>query len=93
MDKIDEILIMSVNPGFGGQQFIPSSLNKIKEAQQLIQHSPRNIKLAVDGGIKLENLKQIATAGAQIFIMGSAIFTSKDYVKTIQQLRHKLASN
>jgi ribulose-phosphate 3-epimerase len=92
MDKIDEILIMSVNPGFGGQQFIPTSLNKIKEAQQLTQHSPRKITLAVDGGIKLENIKQIATAGAQVFVIGSAIFTSKDYAKTIQQLRHKLAS-
>jgi ribulose-phosphate 3-epimerase len=93
MDKLDEILIMSVNPGFGGQAFILNSLQKIKEAKQLIQHTPYAISLAVDGGVKLENIKQIADVGADVFVIGSALFQSKDYTKTLQQFRHKLTGN
>lgn len=89
--KIDVILIMSVNPGFPGQQFIPESLNKLRDARALIKASKRNIRLAVDGGIKQENIRQVAQAGADTFIVGSALFNSKDYAKTIQELRAELA--
>ncbi len=89
-DKIDIILIMSVNPGFGGQFFIPAVLNKIAEAKKLIQSQQRPIRLAVDGGVKLENIGQIAQAGADMFIAGSAIFNQPDYEKVISAMRKQL---
>lgn len=89
-DKIDLILIMSVNPGFGGQSFISSALTKIKEAKTLIQQSDRNITLAVDGGIKKENIAEIAKAGADMFILGSGIFHHPPYSETIHHLRQSL---
>lgn len=83
LDKIDLILIMSVNPGFGGQSFIESSFEKIKKARKIIQTSGRTIRLEVDGGIKTDNIGKIAAAGADTFVAGSAIFGSKDYSETI----------
>lgn len=91
LNKIDVVLIMSVNPGFPGQQFIPESLTKLRDARALIKASKRNIRLAVDGGIKQENIRQVAQAGADTFIVGSALFQSKDYRKTIKGLRAELA--
>lgn len=90
-DKIDFILLMSVNPGFGGQQFIPSALEKIRQVYNLIKQSGRPIRLAVDGGVKADNICSIASAGADTFIAGSAIFQTKDYAKTIAHLRQELA--
>lgn len=87
IDKLDLILLMSVNPGFGGQTFIPSTLSKIQEAREIINKSGRPIRLEVDGGIKIDNIGEIATAGADIFVAGSAIFESKDYGKAIQAMR------
>lgn len=91
LDKLDIILIMSVNPGFGGQQFIPATLEKLKKARTLIDNSGKNIRLAIDGGINADNIHQVAEAGADMFIMGSAIFTQPDYTKTIHTLRHELS--
>lgn len=88
-DKIDLVLVMSVNPGFGGQTFIPSSLEKIKQLKQLIEKSNRDIRLAVDGGIKVDNIGAAAQAGADMFIAGSAIFGQKDYKKVIDEMRNK----
>ncbi len=90
IDKIDIVLLMSVNPGFGGQHFIPSTLEKLKKARTLITASGRDIKLAVDGGIKVDNIHEAAIAGADMFIVGSAVFTQPDYVKVMQKLRHEL---
>jgi ribulose-phosphate 3-epimerase len=90
MDKIDLILIMSVNPGFGGQQFIPSTLEKLKKTRELITGSGKNIRLAIDGGIKTENIFEVAKAGADTFIAGSAIFTQPDYARVIQDMRKEL---
>lgn len=90
LDKIDIILIMSVNPGFGGQQFIPSALEKVKRTRALIDKSGRDIRLAIDGGIKADNIAEVAAAGADTFIAGSAIFSQLDYAKTINTLRHEL---
>lgn len=90
IDKVDLILLMSVNPGFGGQTFIPSTLSKIREAREIINKSGRPIRLEVDGGIKIDNIGEIAAAGADIFVAGSAIFESKDYAKTIQAMRQAL---
>lgn len=90
-DKLDRILIMSVNPGFGGQQFITSSLTKIKQTRDLINHNKPSVQLAVDGGIKVDNIYQVATAGADTFIAGSAIFSHSDYQKTINHMRRELA--
>lgn len=91
-DKLDLILIMSVNPGFGGQSFIPSSLEKIKRVRQMIDASHRSIDLAVDGGVKTENIGEIAAAGANMFIAGSAIFSHADYQKIISGMRTELAN-
>ncbi len=91
MDKLDMILIMSVNPGFGGQSFIPEALNKLREARKMIEASGRDIRLEIDGGVKVENIRQIAEAGADTFVAGSAIFNTSDYKKTIQQMRDELA--
>ncbi len=92
MDKVDLILVMSVNPGFGGQKFIPGALQKLREARRRITASGRDIWLEVDGGVKTENIAEIATAGADTFVAGSAIFNSVDYVKTIAAMRAELAS-
>lgn len=92
LDKIDLILIMSVNPGFAGQSFIPSALIKIKEARDLIIKSNLPIRLAVDGGVKKNNIKEIAKAGADTFVMGSAIFESENYSATLKDIRTELAN-
>ncbi|MHB1948796.1 MAG: ribulose-phosphate 3-epimerase [Gammaproteobacteria bacterium] len=90
MDKLDLILLMSVNPGFGGQQFIPSTLDKLKKARDFIRASGRSIRLAIDGGIKPDNILQVAEAGANMFIAGSAIFNQPDYAKVISAMRDEL---
>ena len=87
MDKIDMILIMSVNPGFGGQSFIPAALDKLKEARQRIDGSGFNIRLEIDGGVKVDNIGEIASAGADTFVAGSAIFGNKDYSATISAMK------
>jgi ribulose-phosphate 3-epimerase len=91
-DKIDLILIMSVNPGFGGQTFISSALNKITQVKSLIEIQNQSVRLAVDGGVKTENIGQIAKAGADMFIAGSAIFNQSDYAETIANMRKQLAN-
>lgn len=93
LDKIDMVLIMSVNPGFGGQSFIDSSFDKIKKAKKIIQTSGRAIRLEVDGGIKADNIGKIAAAGADTFVAGSAIFGSKDYAETIAHFYSALKRN
>ena len=90
-EKVDMILIMSVNPGFGGQQFIPSALRKIEEARRFIDDSGLSIRLEVDGGIKVDNIAEVARAGADTFVAGSAIFGSGDYASTITAMRRELA--
>ena len=92
MDKLDLILLMSVNPGFGVQQFIPSTLPKLAKVRELIKASGRNIRLEVDGGVTLGNIGEIAKAGADMFVAGSAIFGSKDYAATIAAMRKELAA-
>lgn len=92
LDKIDLILLMSVNPGFGGQLFIESALHKLKEVRRIIDSSGYNIRLEIDGGVNLNNLKAIRDAGADTFVSGSAIFGTEDYKKTIDQFRAVLAS-
>lgn len=89
-DKLDLILMMSVNPGFGGQSFIPSCLDKIKCARKMINDSGREIDLAVDGGVKTDNIGEIAAAGANMFIAGSAIYGQPDYTKVISEMRKQL---
>ncbi len=91
MDKIDLILIMSVNPGFGGQKFIPSALIKLREARARIDQSGRDIWLEVDGGVKADNIAEIARAGADTFVAGSAIFGASDYNATVATMRAELA--
>ncbi len=91
MDKLDMILIMSVNPGFGGQAFNPGALEKLRQARDLIERSGREIRLEVDGGVKLENIRAIAQAGADTFVAGSAIFGTEDYPSTISAFRAELA--
>ncbi len=91
LDKVDMVLLMSVNPGFGGQQFIPSVLPKIAEVRRRIDASGRDIWLEVDGGVKTENIAEIAAAGADTFVAGSAIFGSKDYAATIRAMREQVA--
>jgi len=90
IDKIDIILLMSVNPGFGGQKFIPETLAKLAEARKRIDASGRDIKLEIDGGVKIENVAEIARAGADTFVAGSAIFGSKNYRETIKALREQI---
>jgi ribulose-phosphate 3-epimerase len=87
IDKIDMVLLMSVNPGFGGQKFIRSVLPKLREARQLIDQSGREIRLEVDGGVKIDNIQEVAAAGADTFVAGSAIFESEDYRGTIAAMR------
>ncbi|CAH6849732.1 ribulose-phosphate 3-epimerase [Vibrio chagasii] len=91
MDKVDLILVMSVNPGFGGQSFIPATLDKLREIRRRINQTGRTIRLEVDGGVKVNNIKEIADAGADMFVAGSAIFDSEDYQQTIDALRAELA--
>ena len=91
MDKLDMILLMSVNPGFGGQSFIPAVLDKLREARALIEASGRNVRLEVDGGVKVSNVRAIAEAGADTFVAGTAIFGSLDYQATIAAMRAELA--
>ncbi len=91
MDKVDVILLMSVNPGFGGQSFIPETLNKLREARKLIDDSGYDIRLEIDGGVKVNNIAEIAEAGADMFVAGSAIFNTDDYKATIDQMRAELA--
>ena len=91
LDKIDMILLMSVNPGFGGQKFIPSALGKLQKTRQMIRASGREIRLEIDGGVKVDNIGEIAAAGADTFVAGSAIFGSKDYRKTIADMRAAIA--
>lgn len=90
MDKLDMILLMSVNPGFGGQKFIPGTLDKLREARKRIDASGRNIRLEIDGGVKADNIREIAEAGADTFVAGSAIFNTNDYKATIDGMRAEL---
>jgi ribulose-phosphate 3-epimerase len=92
LDKIDMILLMSVNPGFGGQKFIPSTLQKLREARMMIDNSGLPIRLEVDGGVGVNNIGEIAKAGADTFVAGSAIFNSSDYQATISKMRAEIAS-
>jgi ribulose-phosphate 3-epimerase len=91
MDKLDVILLMSVNPGFGGQSFIPETLNKLRQVRKLIDVSGYDIRLEVDGGVKVDNIRQIAAAGADMFVAGSAIFSQPDYAAVIDAMRSELA--
>ena len=92
MDKVDIILLMSVNPGFGGQSFIPATLEKLKQARKRIDESGLDIRLEVDGGVKASNIAEIARAGADMFVAGSAIFDQPDYKKVIDEMRQQLAA-
>ena len=92
LDSIDMILLMSVNPGFGGQKFIESTLNKISKVRSLIDKAGKDIRLEVDGGINIDNIAEVAKAGADTFVAGSAIFNSDDYAKTIKSMKDKLQS-
>jgi ribulose-phosphate 3-epimerase len=92
LEKLDLVLLMSVNPGFGGQQFIPSVLPKIAEVRRRIKASGKDIWLEVDGGIKTDNIAEVARAGADTFVAGSAVFNSRDYAATIREMRAKLAA-
>lgn len=92
MDKVDLVLVMSVNPGFGGQTFIPTALAKLREARSLIDASGHDIRLEVDGGVNLANIRRIAEAGADTFVAGSAIFGTDDYTATIAAMRTELAA-
>ena len=91
IDKVDLVLVMSVNPGFGGQSFIPSALRKIEQLRKLIDSTGRDIRLEVDGGIKTDNIRRVADAGADTFVAGSAIFGQKDYRGVIDAMRAELA--
>ena len=90
LDKIDMILIMSVNPGFGGQSFLPSALTKLRQARKIIDDSGLDIRLEIDGGVKINNIAEIAAAGADTFVAGSAIFNTDDYAATIAAMRANL---
>jgi len=91
LDKVDMVLLMSVNPGFGGQKFIPATLDKLRKARQIIDESRRDIRLEIDGGVKIDNIREIAEAGADTFVSGSAIFSTEDYRATVQAMRGELA--
>jgi ribulose-phosphate 3-epimerase len=92
IDKLDMVLLMSVNPGFGGQQFIPGVLPKIRAVRERVQRSGRDIRVEVDGGIRADNIAAVAQAGADTFVAGSAIFGSRDYVATIKAMRAAIAA-
>ena len=91
MDKVDLILLMSVNPGFGGQSFIPHTLDKLRAVRKMIGESGRDIRLEIDGGVKVDNIREIAEAGADMFVAGSAIFSEPDYKQVIDKMRAELA--
>jgi ribulose-phosphate 3-epimerase len=91
MDKLDVVLLMSVNPGFGGQSFIPGTLDKLRQARQKIDASGFDIRLEIDGGVKTDNIREIAEAGADMFVAGSAIFNKPDYKAVIDEMRSELA--
>lgn len=93
MDKLDMILLMSVNPGFGGQAFIPGTLQKLRDVRTLINNSGQDIRLEIDGGVKIDNIAEIAEAGADTFVAGSAIFGSQNYRSTIESMRQQLATS
>jgi len=93
IDKVDMVLLMSVNPGFGGQSFIPSVMDKLRQARQIIDDSDYAIRLEIDGGVKVDNIREIAEAGADTFVAGSAIFGSNDYQATINAMRTELATS
>ena len=92
LDDIDLVLLMSVNPGFGGQTFIDSSLDKLRAARKMIEASGRDIRLEIDGGVKTNNIREIAAAGADTFVAGSAIFGSDDYAATIAEMKSEIAA-
>lgn len=92
LDKVDVILLMSVNPGFGGQSFIPATLKKLQQVRKIIDDSGFDIRLEVDGGVKVNNIAEIAAAGADMFVAGSAIFDSPDYKQVIAQMRDQLST-
>lgn len=92
MDKVDMVLLMSVNPGFGGQSFIPSTLDKLREARAMIDASGLDIRLEVDGGVSASNIREIAQSGADTFVAGSAIFNTDDYRSVIQKMRDELSA-
>lgn len=92
LDKVDVILLMSVNPGFGGQSFIPTTLTKLKQVREIIDNSGFDIRLEVDGGVKVDNIAEIAAAGADMFVAGSAIFSQDDYKAVIDNMRAELAN-
>lgn len=91
IDKVDMVLLMSVNPGFGGQKFIMSALDKLRQARKIIAASGREIRLEIDGGVKVDNIGEIAAAGADTFVAGSAIFGSSDYAATIAAMKKEIA--
>lgn len=91
IDKVDMVLLMSVNPGFGGQKFIPAALDKLREARKIIDQSGLEIRLEIDGGVKVDNIGEIAAAGADTFVAGSAIFGSDDYATTIAAMKKNIA--
>ncbi len=93
IDKVDMVLLMSVNPGFGGQKFIPSAFDKLREARKIIDDSGLEIRLEIDGGVKVDNIGEIAAAGADTFVAGSAIFGSDDYAATIATMKSEIARN
>ena len=93
IEDVDMVLLMSVNPGFGGQRFIPSSLDKLRQARAIIDASGRDIRLEIDGGVKVDNIGEIAAAGADTFVAGSAIFGSDDYAATISAMKREIAAN
>jgi ribulose-phosphate 3-epimerase len=92
IDKVDMVLLMSVNPGFGGQKFIPSALDKLRQARKIIDASGLEIRLEIDGGVKVDNIGEIAAAGADTFVAGSAIFGSEDYAATISAMKANIES-
>ncbi|MDH3273008.1 MAG: ribulose-phosphate 3-epimerase [Gammaproteobacteria bacterium] len=91
IDKVDMVLLMSVNPGFGGQKFIPAALDKLREVRKIIDRSGLDIRLEIDGGVKVDNIGEIAAAGADTFVAGSAIFGSDDYATTIAAMKENIA--
>ena len=93
MDKIDLILLMSVNPGFGGQKFIPGTLDKLRQVRERIDASGRDIRLEVDGGVNCDNIGEIAQAGADMFVAGSAIFNADDYAEVIRTMKQAINAN
>lgn len=93
IDKVDMVLLMSVNPGFGGQKFIPAALDKLRQARRIIDDSGRDIRLEIDGGVKVDNIGEIAAAGADTFVAGSAIFGSDDYATTISAMKSEIEKN